>query len=468
MRHLLLLLALCLLAACTPSERERPATAPPEASLATMPALPTTQVAVSTPRASLPAPPEAPAPTLAPPEDAPTTPSASPPAARNLTRLHLPLIAGAAPSPTAPPVAVAPPTAVPPSTIPPSNPTATPPRPTPPPQGVTIATPSPEPEAEHLALREDLPALGLTDWPRPANDNGRCMHWLSDQYFTEEQLNINLPRLQQLGAKWALVVYADENIIKMAAPRFAAAGIVPVWRRMLRPFERYYDWERDVKLVESYGLPPYFQIYNEPSLGQEWTDAWEGSSDEGLFLDNLMQASRDVYNAGGYVGWQFVNQEWLHHAIDEVQRRQGTRLFERFFFIPHPYGENLPPNWTEDGRGVLSFTQWSDLLQQRLGFRPMMIAGEGGWRINGRDEPRFAQMDEATHARYHAELFSWFRTGTLSNGQPLPDYFFAYCPWLLSAKGDDNAWWDSFAGDRIQTIQAISIMPPFVRRFSWE
>ncbi len=334
------------------------------------------------------------------------------------------------------------------------------------------ATETPEPtrtptEPPTLNLRQDLPAMTLQAWERPAGDNGRCMHWLRNQYFTEQDLNTNLPRLQQLGAKWVLVVYADENIIKMAAPRFAEAGIIPIWRRMLRPFEAYYDWQRDVELVQSYGLPPYFQIYNEPSLGQEWTDSWEGPEDEQLFLDNLMQASRDVYNAGGYVGWQFVSQTWLSHAIDEVERREGTKIFERFFFIPHSYGDNIPPNWTEDGRGVLGWRYFADQLRQRLGYVPPLIVGEGGWRINSLDEPRFPQMDEATHARYHVELFNWFRTGTLSNSDGLPDYLFAYCPWLIAEKGDDNAWWDSFAGDRLQTIQAVSSMPPFERRSSW-
>jgi hypothetical protein len=33
---------------------------------------------------------------------------------------------------------------------------------------------------------------------------------------------------------------------------------------------------------------------------------------------------------------------------------------------------------------------------------------------------------------------------------------------------DDNAWYDSFAGDRVLTIEAIKAIPPFERQFSWD
>lgn len=371
------------------------------------------------------------------------------------------------PSPTAPPSSTVPPAPPPAPAAPPTNaPPSDPSRPSPtrvPTQAVAGA----EASAPTMHLRTDLPAMSLQDWPRPANDNGRCMHFVRNQYFSEDDLHVNVQRLQQLGARWTLVVYADENIIKMAAPVFAEAGIVPVWRKMLRAHQPYYDWARDVELVKSYGLPPYFQIYNEPSLLEEW-ELSDSGPDVSRFTSNLIQASQDVYNAGGYVGWQFVNQEWLGHAIDEVQRRGGQRLFERFFYIPHPYGMNFPPDYTADGRGVLSYRYYADQLRQRLGFTPMMIAGEGGWKINNTESPNYPPLSDASHRDYHVELFNWFRTGVLSDGQPLPDELFAYCVWLVADRGDDNAWWDSFAGNRQGTIDAVSAMPAFQRRFSWE
>ncbi|HYN87214.1 MAG TPA: hypothetical protein VER55_01730, partial [Ardenticatenaceae bacterium] len=321
-------------------------------------------------------------------------------------------------------------------------------------------------EPGQMVLRTDLPALALQDWPRPAGDNGRGMHFLRDQYFTEDQLHLNVARLQQLGAKWVLVVYADENQLRRAAPVFAAAGITPVWRKMLRPWEGYYAWERDIRIIESAGLPPYMQIYNEPELPAEWED-FDGEVDDERFYRNLLQATQDVYNAGGYVGWQFVRTEALDQAITRVQQANGSAVFGRMFFIPHPYGLNHPPNYTEDLNGALGFLFFADVFQRRIGFVPPMIAGEGGWKINADNDARFPRIDDARHRDFHLEVFNWFRTGTLSNGQPLPDYFFAYCPWLIADAGDDNAWWDSFAGPRQATIDAVSQLPLFTRRFSW-
>lgn len=322
-------------------------------------------------------------------------------------------------------------------------------------------------EPEPMDLRDDLPALSLQDWPRPAGDNGRCMHFVRDQYFSEQELDTNIARLQQLNAKWVLVLYADENILQMAASKFANSGITPVWRKMVRPHEAYYNWERDIELVESYGLPPYFQVYNEPSLRQEWKDAG-GKPNKDEAIDHIMQATRDVYNAGGYVGWQFIDPDWLRDALDELEARQGTQVLERFFFVPHPYGLNHPPGYTQDINSVLGFRVFADVFRERYGFVPPMIAGEGGWKINNEADPRYPKINDELHRDYHVEVFRWFQTGTLSDGQPLPDYLFAYCPWLIAAKMDDNAWWDSFAGDRELTIEAVSNLPPFVRTFSWE
>jgi hypothetical protein len=327
-------------------------------------------------------------------------------------------------------------------------------------------TPKPTPTPWQMQLRDDLPPLRLQDWPRPEGDNGWGVHFVSNQYFTERDLDVQIPRMKELGFKWALVVYGDENVLRMAAPRFKEAGIVVIWRRMLRAHDPYYDWGRDIGILQEAGMPPYMQAYNEPTLQAEWDE--EQEMDEWLFIDLLLTASRDIYNAGGYVGWQFVDDEWLADALHALQTHGGERVYQRMFFVPHAYGLNHPPDYDDDVNAVLGFLHYAGLFQREIGYVPPMIVGEGGWKFGGDDDSRFPIVDENLYGEYYGELYDWFRSGTLSNGEPLPDYLFAFCPWLIASPTDPNAFYESFVGDHELTKEAIKAIPPFERKFSWD
>jgi hypothetical protein len=396
-------------------------------------------------------------------------------AVAGLSAFELPsLIAGA--TATATQTAVSTPTPIPTLT---SSPTPVPSpsasatfTPAPSPAAETVATPTappgptkepkPTPTPWLMQLRDDLPPLRLQDWPRPPDDNGWGIHF---QYFNEGDLEVQIARMKELRFKWALVVYGDENFLRMAAPRFKEAGIVVVWRRTLQAHDPYYDWARDIKILQEAGMPPYMQAYNEPTLQAEWDE--EQEMDEWLFIDLLLTASRDIYNAGGYVGWQFVEDEWLTDALHALKSHGGERIYRRMFFVPHAYGLNHPPDYDEDVNAVLGFLHYADLFQREIGYVPPMVVGEGGWKYGGDDDNRFPKVDEKLYSEYYAALYNWFRSGVLSNGQPLPDYLFAFCPWILSSPTDPNAFYDSFVGDHAPTKEAIKALPPFKRKFSW-
>jgi hypothetical protein len=366
------------------------------------------------------------------------------------------------PTPLAPTATSARPTTVPKKTaevIPTSTPAF---RPT---VGPTSIPPSPTPTEVYKLELEDWPPLTLREWPRPAGDNGLCIHFIPYQYHSEEHLDLHIARMVSMKMKWALVIYADEIQLEMAATKFRDAGIGVVWRRMLYPDERYFDWGRDVELLKSLGVPPYMQIYNEPSVEVLWEDP-PVSKDR--LMRHLLLAARDVYNAGGFVGLQLVDGQWLRDVLYQMRLHGGEPIFGRMFFVPHPYGLNHPPSYQEDPNAVLGFLHFAHIFQQELGFVPPMIAGEGGWKYGASDDDRFPRINDELHRDYHFELFNWFSSGILSNGEPLPDYLFAFCPWLLASPMDDSAWFDSFAGDRALTIEAVSNMPPFVRRFGWD
>jgi hypothetical protein len=96
----------------------------------------------------------------------------------------------------------------------------------------------------------------LRTWPRPDNDNGRCLHAVSypagDTYEVLEQI----ARLEQINARWVLVNYIGHAQLVHMAPLFAQAGITVIWRPFVRPYETYAQWAEDVQFLTSLGLPP--------------------------------------------------------------------------------------------------------------------------------------------------------------------------------------------------------------------
>lgn len=304
----------------------------------------------------------------------------------------------------------------------------------------------------------------LQTWPRPHADNGWCMHFLQTHRFDAIEAQQQINRLKRLGAHWSTVLYVNHEQLRLAAPLFQEAGIQVLWRPFVRPYESYDDWERDVAYLNDRGIPPYFQLYNEPGLAQEWSGQ---RIDFDLFINHLLPAVDRVYNAGGYVGLQFLDPAWLRQTLKTMQMSGQEYTFDRLFFIPHPYGLNHPPDYIEDRSAALGFLAFADVFEKAIGFVPPMIAGEGGWKIGSAQDDRYPPVNEIMHRDYHLAALDWFRSGQLSAGGATPDYLFAYCPWLISDPVDDAAWFDSDAGARTLTIEAFESQEPFVRRFSW-
>jgi len=306
----------------------------------------------------------------------------------------------------------------------------------------------------------------LQSWPRPKADNGRCIHFLQTHQFDAIEAQRHVNRMRSLGMRWTVVHYADHEQLVRTAPIFQDAGITVMWRPFVRPYETYPSWAEDVEYLRSRGLAPYFQLYNEPSLNQEWQDA--GPINQETYTANLLNAAREVYNAGGYVGLQSVDPDWLRLTLQAIETRGMNDILDRLFFIPHPYGLNHPPEYNEDINSALGFREFATVFEEEIGFVPVMIAGEGGWRPGEAQDNRYPAISEELHRDYHLAVFNWFQTGQLSDGQPLPDYFFAFCPWLISDPHDPAAWFDSNTGDRTLTIQAVEALSSFEREFSWD
>ncbi len=314
----------------------------------------------------------------------------------------------------------------------------------------------------------------LDEFPRPDDDNGIGIHFGLD--LRPMALDTFVPRMTDLHIKWCLIPHTDEQQLARAAQQMGLAGIMPLSRWICHIDQNILDFVRLVKVLEQTGLPAYIQIFNEPSDEREWRDNVRKPR---VFVSRWCDHAQRVAQAGGFPGLQVLYRQELQAVLTELKARNASAVIERMWFCPHPYGGNHPPDYPYDRRNqlehpgatiadddisVLQFLEFAPIFQAELGFIPPFIAGEGGWQYGNADDGRYPRIGDATHAEYHSALFDWFRSGKLSNGESLPDYLFAFCPWILFG-GEADAWWSSAAGTRQKTIDAVQAIPPFVRQF---
>jgi hypothetical protein len=108
----------------------------------------------------------------------------------------------------------------------------------------------------------------------------------------------------------------------------------------------------------------------------------------------------------------------------------------------------------------LGFQFFAEVFQRRLGFVPPIVCGEGGWLYGAYDDHRYPRVDGELHAKYTKAMYKWFRKSRLSNGELLPAYLFAVCPWILSGPSDE-AWYGYTTKEL--TIWAVKSIKEFVR-----
>jgi hypothetical protein len=327
----------------------------------------------------------------------------------------------------------------------------------------------------------------LSAWPRPPHDTGMGIHFLPIGYYADWVVDLLIGHMKEMHMTWCVVLYEDDNNLRIAAQRFKDAGIMVIWRPNIRPDATYIYMKRDLDVLREVGMPPYIQIFNEPEVGQEWAEA-DGQIRIKRFADNWIKFADQVTAEGGFSGVQVVDPETLRFLIDRIKAKGKEYLFNEMFFVAHPYGSNHPPDYPYDANmqarepgktvdqdwfGTLGFLPYAHIFQDKLGFVPPIIIGEGGWTVTVHEDDKYPPVDLEMHRDWHTEVFSWFKNGSLSNGERLPDYLFAFCPWLIASGGemvfDQASWYQSEqSGTKKMTIKALSRMPPFERKFSWD
>jgi hypothetical protein len=298
------------------------------------------------------------------------------------------------------------------------------------------------------------PPTAYDGFPRPPGDNGMGIHFGLDT--RSEAIALDIRRAQEMKITWATLCYQGDEQLLRCARMIWDAGIMPVCRQVTT-IGIGHPFERDARSLVENGIPAYIQIYNEPSDEREWERAQPRDyTDKWAHLWALK--ATEVHNAGGYPGLQCLHPKELEAAIDALG--VDNPVWRRVWFCSHNYGLNHPPDWQEDYWSVLGFQFFAEMFNNRLGFVPPIICGEGGWLYGAYDDHRYPRVDGDVHARYTREMYEWFRTGRLSDGKSLPDYLFAVCPWILSGPTDE-AWYGFTT--KVATIQAVKDISHFAR-----
>lgn len=305
----------------------------------------------------------------------------------------------------------------------------------------------------------------LASFPRPKDDNGRGLHFVLDP----AQANVEgyAPFLAQMKMKWAVIYAGDElqttRVAKYLLDNFGIFSNMRVYASGEKPKAPDF-WVKFAERCVKLGIPPYIQIFNEPEDGREGFDDPE-------HFGRLWNLRADaVVAGGGYPGLQILAEEFLDAAVTGA----SDAVKKNMYFSLHNYGANHSPQYPypektvlEDDTAVLRFLAIAEWFRKRMGFVPPMIGGEGGWLYQNGDDKTMPVVDDTKWTDWHYEMYEWFRTGTLSNGELLPDYLFSVCPWLLFASNwYSDSWVNGLDADKkMKLIDKLANDAPYVRQF---
>lgn len=277
-------------------------------------------------------------------------------------------------------------------------------------------------DGENVALAPgDLSLLSLADFPRPAGDNGRGVHWVPTLQSTPEVVDQFVDRAVDMGMKWVVILNDHSQIGQndYLVKKLTANGIMPVIRVFTDGLEPVNgDLEAMVRHYRELGVS-YFQLYNEPNLKVE-THGQNPSVSK--YLDLWIPAAKQVIAAGGLPGigalspqGEMDDRKFLQQMLDQLESRGEMELLNRTWLAVHNY---TGPRTMEDPDGFLRYRQYDAIIRNKLGRSMAMVGTEGGTHVS-------QQVSEAEQVNMVTEAYQFM--------EETPDpYFFAYTYWIIA------------------------------------
>ncbi|MDM8530541.1 WD40 repeat domain-containing protein [Anaerolineales bacterium HSG25] len=328
----------------------------------------------------------------------------------------------------------------------------------------------------------------LDHFPRPANDNGRGVHWSHDsQRWGKPDWGFWQEQILALNIKWVKMLDTGDGSSIGLAKRLIDIGVMPVVRfyrlepnpdpissREIEAARQYIDW----------GVV-YFETNNEPDLTLEWKNKYRPDNWLEIVVDNFIFEASAIRDMGGYLlfpafgpggrgnpfqlivergrqdildgncglaihnyclgrpldypndavnmaGAPLTQQEWVERGgmwaweMDYQQVNQHRRE------LANPHASIM-----EDSTCFRAFEYFDKLVNDAVGHSIPIFTTEGGYNVGQRagttagDDPRYPKPTPEWTGRLTEDMFDYLQTEG-------PDYYFACMPWLIAVSRIGN------------------------------
>lgn len=285
-----------------------------------------------------------------------------------------------------------------------------------------------------LAIDKKKP-MPLSEYPRPANDNGRGIHWVPTVASNKETVDRFVKEAADMKVKWVTFLNEGTKVgdNDYLVEKLVARDIMPVMRIYTPPGEPIKgDLEGLVRYYSQRGVH-YFQLFNEPNLKAENAGA-EPNVDR--YLDQWIPAAKRVAAAGGLPGLGALSpsgdlddRQFLKAAIDGIKARGQESALDHAWIAAHNYTFAEGGDPLSDA-GFLRFRDYDTIAREKLGRSLPVIGTEGGHPDHAQDAAVEKSVADSARQAYQ-----------YMNGRE--PYYFAYSQWAIANEeggGHDSAF----------------------------
>ena len=332
--------------------------------------------------------------------------------------------------------------------------------------------------------------MNLSEFPRPAGDNGRGVHWAASPYeWGKSDWPFWRKQILAMHLKWIKIIDDGGGSALPCARQLIDIGVMPVVR-LYRPEQNPGNiGSRGGDAVKQYvkAGAMYFETNNEPDLALEWKggkrpDNWlevvvnDWIVDAGIILAEggypgfpafgvgtqrdpfalvVKKGRADLFGKGAWCAVHnyclarpleypndAVNLEGVPLTENEWQAAGGMWAWEMGMeAVNKVRAANVNPSAsiTSDSTCFRAYEQVNALVTAAFGHSVPILTTEGGYNVGQRagttagDDVRYAKPTPRLASELNARLFRFMDGSETVLGKTVPEYYFACMPWLIAA-----------------------------------